>query len=363
VPRHVGSQVLLPGRRHQDRDGLVGRRQQPPDGQLPLDHEDAEASLQVPPPSRIVQGAVRLEPPIAAAHVHDPGHRSILPGRRLTGSVPGASIEHVFPTEPPGPDEVVWQADLFASGPPSVDPTFSTLTRHQLDDACWIDHAPGWLSGGDEVFASLVRTLPWQQRRVRMYDKVLDEPRLTWWWSEASASASGEGLPETPAMATVDQARRALSAHYGVAFDSVGANFYRDGRDSVAWHRDRVDRTFPEHHVAIVSLGEPRPFLLRPYRGGRSRSYLLGPGDLLVMGGACQHRFEHTVPKVATAGPRLSVTFRHGPMRRRSVTSHPAAPGHSGRRAQSSHPRNANGREAREDAGGVRVREHSAERE
>jgi hypothetical protein len=193
-----------------------------------------------------------------------------------------------------------------------------------------------------------------------MYDKVVDEPRLTWWWSEAS----GEVLPETPAMATVDGARRALTEHYGVAFDSVGANFYRNGRDSVAWHRDRVDRSFPEHHVAIVSLGEPRPFLLRPYGGGKSRPYLLGPGDLLVMGGACQHRFEHTVPKVATAGPRLSVTFRHGPLARRpGVTTHPAPSGYSGRRAQSSHRRNAKGGKTGDDPGGVRVRGHSAERE
>jgi alkylated DNA repair dioxygenase AlkB len=272
--------------------------------------------------------------------------------------VSGASIEHVFPIAA-SEAEVAWQADLFASGPPSVDAAFSTLTRHQLDDVCWIDHAPRWLSGGDDVFASLVTTLPWQQRRVHMYDKVLDEPRLTWWWSEAS----GEGLPETPAMATVDRARRALSEHYGVAFDSVGANFYRDGRDSVAWHRDRVDRSFPEHHVAIVSLGQPRPFLLRPYGGGTSRPYLLGPGDLLVMGGACQHRFEHTVPKVATAGPRLSVTFRHGPTRRRAGETHPAAPGYFGGRAQSSPGRNGKDGKAREDPGGVRVRGHSAERE
>jgi alkylated DNA repair dioxygenase AlkB len=277
----------------------------------------------------------------------------------LTAAVTGASIEHVFPNGRLAEPEVAWQADLFASGAPSVDAAFSTLTRHELDDACWIDLAPRWLAGGDEVFASLVGALPWQQRRVRMYDQVLDEPRLTWWWSEVS----GENLPETPAMATVDRARRALCEHYGVHFDSVGTNFYRDGRDSVAWHRDRVDRSFPEHHVAIVSLGEPRPFLVRPYRGGRSRSYLLGPGDLLVMGGACQHRFEHSVPKVATAGPRLSVTFRHGPMRPRAAPTHPATTGYSGGRAQSSRGRNGKGREAGQDPNGVRVRGHSAERE
>ena len=108
---------------------------------------------------------------------------------------------------------------------------------------------------------------------------------------------------------------RHFDGRYGEHFDSVGLNWYRDGRDSVAWHGDRVGRFGRAAIVVIVSLGEPRPFLLRPRGGGRSRSYLLGGGDLLVMGGDCQHEFQHSVPKVARAGPRLSVTFRHGARR------------------------------------------------
>jgi alkylated DNA repair dioxygenase AlkB len=103
-----------------------------------------------------------------------------------------------------------------------------------------------------------------------------------------------------------------LSNRYDVAFDSVGANLYRDGRDSVAWHGDRVLRTVAVATVAIVSLGAPRRFLLRPRGGGRSIVHRLGPGDLLVMGGTCQRTWQHCVPKSANpVGPRISVTFRH----------------------------------------------------
>ena len=63
--------------------------------------------------------------------------------------------------------------------------------------------------------------------------------------------------------------------------------------------------------VAIVSTGQPRPFHLRPRGGGASRSWQLGHGDLFVMGGSCQHDWEHCVPKIAAAGPRLSIMFRH----------------------------------------------------
>jgi alkylated DNA repair dioxygenase AlkB len=80
----------------------------------------------------------------------------------------------------------------------------------------------------------------------------------------------------------------------------------------VAWHGDRHRLTVDDPVVAIVSVGEPRPFRLRPRGGGPSRSFDLGHGDLFVMGGACQHDWEHSVPKVRQAGPRISITYRHG---------------------------------------------------
>lgn len=199
-----------------------------------------------------------------------------------------------------------WQPSLFGSGAPTVDPALTGLRRCPLDQTSWIDHLPGWLTGADAVFAELAHRLPWQARTVRMYDRVVDEPRLTWWWSE------GDGPLPLPVLA---EARTALAGHYGCPFASVGANCYRDGRDSVAWHGDRERHRDPESLVAIVSVGEPRPFLVRPRGGGASRAWLLGHGDLLVMGGTCQRHWEHTVPKVAVAGPRISVVFRRGTAR------------------------------------------------
>jgi alkylated DNA repair dioxygenase AlkB len=90
----------------------------------------------------------------------------------------------------------------------------------------------------------------------------------------------------------------------------------------VAWHGDRVRFTHPSPVVAIVSLGAPRRFGLRPVgAGGRTRWLTVCGGDLLVMGGRCQHEWQHTVPKEPGAGPRISVTFRHsdpGPVAARS---------------------------------------------
>jgi alkylated DNA repair dioxygenase AlkB len=197
----------------------------------------------------------------------------------------------------------MFQGSLFGDAQVAVDRSFGALARRDLGERCWIDLAPGWLAGADDVFTQLTDMIDWQQRTVTMYQRLLPEPRLTSWWSESTGAA--EPLP------VLAEARRALSERYGVRFDTIGLNWYRDGNDSVAWHGDLRGPRLPEFNVAIVSVGGRRPFRLRPRTGGRSLSYDVGHGDLLVMGGACQHHWQHSVPKVRNAGPRISITFRH----------------------------------------------------
>ncbi len=199
---------------------------------------------------------------------------------------------------------VSYQASLFGIEDPWIDPGFGGVERTHLDADCWVDLLPRWMHGSDLLFGELVARLRWSQREVVMYDQLMLEPRLTAWWTIGSRSAE-----PVPVLGT---ARQALSEHYRQTFDSIGFNLYRDGRDSVAWHADRERFEHEDPTVAIVSLGSPRPFQMRPKSGGPSQSWLLGHGDLLVMGGATQHDWEHAVPKVAHAhGPRLSIMFRH----------------------------------------------------
>jgi alkylated DNA repair dioxygenase AlkB len=133
-----------------------------------------------------------------------------------------------------------------------------------------------------------------------MYDRVLDDPRLSRWY------ATGEPLPH-PALETVG---RRLEEQLGVPLAGPALNYYRDGADSVAWHADRELRELDDTRIAILTLGAQRRFLIRPKGGGTSRN--LGPaaGDLVVMGGACQLRWEHAVPKTRLSGPRVSCSWR-----------------------------------------------------
>ncbi len=190
------------------------------------------------------------------------------------------------------------------SGPGAIDSTFGGLERLWLDERSWVDHLPGWVRGSDALFEAVLDARKWNQRSRHMYERRVLEPRLTSPWNLAS------GKPLEPAL--IEQMRQVLSGRYGVVFDSVGFNLYRNGADSVAWHADRISRAVAEPTVALVSLGEPRRFLLRPKGGGTSRKFLLGRGDLLVTGGLTQRTWEHAVPRVAQAGPRISLAFRYG---------------------------------------------------
>lgn len=177
--------------------------------------------------------------------------------------------------------------------------------RTPLARGAWIDVRRDWLPDADEVLATMVRDVPWRAERRQMYDRVVDVPRLV------HTYGVGEPLPHT----ALETARETLSEHYrpelGEPFVTAGCCYYRDGQDSVAWHGDRIGRGGREDTmVAIVSLGDPRRLALRPRGGGASRSFTMGHGDLLVMGGSCQRTWEHCVPKVAHAGPRISVQFR-----------------------------------------------------
>lgn len=193
------------------------------------------------------------------------------------------------------------QPSLFGFGPPAFDAAFSRLHRRELSDGAWLDHQAGWLSGHESLFEVLIGAVDWQRHRRPMYDRMVDVPRLI---------GSLPGVANRDELAVIDEMAAAISARYGQTFDRVGFALYRHGRDSVAWHGDQVARNLPEALVATVSLGEPRPFALRPKGGGRSIQYQLGHGDLMVMGGTCQRTWDHGVPKVARAGPRIAVMFR-----------------------------------------------------
>lgn len=191
------------------------------------------------------------------------------------------------------------QLGLFDAPSYGLDTTFSTLARTQLSDDAWFEYGQGFLRGHDALMQELLRGVRFHSEARVMYEQKVAVPRLV-------ASLPSDGLvPEL-----LQLAREALSNHYGESFDRLSLAFYRNGQDSVAWHGDYVARNLETATVATISLGAPRSFFLRPKGGGARTTFKLGWGDLLVMGGSCQRTFEHAVPKVKCAAPRMAVMFR-----------------------------------------------------
>jgi alkylated DNA repair dioxygenase AlkB len=189
-------------------------------------------------------------------------------------------------------------------------PTRDQFERVWLDEHSWVDVARGWLADADAVHEALLARAAWHPNRLWRYERWVEEPRL-------GAQALVDGRPVHDVLPRL---RRSLQDQYEVPFGAAGLALYRDGRDSVAFHRDRELRWLEDTRIAVLSLGQRRPWLLRP-RTNRYAHHLpdhgathdLSPasGDLIVMGGRCQTDWEHSVPKVPKRiGPRISLQWR-----------------------------------------------------
>ena len=175
--------------------------------------------------------------------------------------------------------------------------------RVELGDEAWVDTMTGFVRGGDTLMDTLVDTVPLFTERRLMYNRMVEVPRLS---AHLPSDLLGSVVP------VIGDIAAKLGDRYLKAFTTVGINLYRTEHDSVAWHADKIGRRMWQPIIGLISLGAARPFLLRPLGGGKSRRFVLGSGDLLIMGGTCQHCFEHAVPKLSRpTAPRLSITFRH----------------------------------------------------
>jgi alkylated DNA repair dioxygenase AlkB len=194
------------------------------------------------------------------------------------------------------------QTDLFAN------PDSASGPRTLFDDAqggvrYWPSFLPDELAA--EWFDELRDTVAWEAQRRPMYDRIVDVPRLV------ASYRFDEGDVPPPLL----DARDRLRARLREPFNAVGLNYYRDGRDSVAPHGDKMHMLVAGHPIALLSLGATRRMTIRAKDGARLRVDIdLAPGSLLVMSHASQLTHEHGIPKTREpADPRISLAYRVRP--------------------------------------------------
>jgi alkylated DNA repair dioxygenase AlkB len=160
--------------------------------------------------------------------------------------------------------------------------------------------------------AALVEELDWESQQFTIYGRTMTMPRLIAMYGPVGYRYSGVVHPPRALPPRLEEIRRTVTAVTGRYFNSVLANLYRDGGDSVGWHRDSDYAHGGQPDIASVSFGAGRRFELRD-AGGRSRVALeLESGSVLLMTGAAVARWWHRVPKSrAVTGPRVNLTYRH----------------------------------------------------
>lgn len=180
-----------------------------------------------------------------------------------------------------------------------------------------LSYDPGFIESAlhQQVFDELMEEIPWRQESVHMYGKQIPMPRLTAWIGDPGRSYRYSGVTYEPLPWTGRTAamREQIEQRTGACFNTVLANLYRDGRDSMGWHADNEPELGENPVIASVSLGAVRRFQLRHRKQQDQRVDLdLEPGSLLIMAGALQHHWRHGLPKTTReVGPRINLTFRN----------------------------------------------------
>jgi len=165
----------------------------------------------------------------------------------------------------------------------------------------------------DRLFAELQSGLAWRQEDIFIFGKWIKAPRLMCWYGDADSRYRYSGVNHEPAPWTMalQSVRDDLERYCSCRFNSVLANFYRDGNDSMGFHADDEKELGVNPMIASLSLGDERLFRLHHKKRNETLDIELGHGDLLIMAGVLQHHWRHSIPKTRRyKGPRINLTFR-----------------------------------------------------
>jgi len=168
----------------------------------------------------------------------------------------------------------------------------------------------------DRLLQELMEKIEWTQNKIRFYGKESLVPRLEAWYGDHGKSYAYSGIQMNPKPWTKElvEIKEAIEKEASVPFNSVLINYYRDGKDRVAWHSDDEKELGQNPIIGSVSLGAERKFKLRhkKYKGnGLKTEIMLQHGSFLLMKGPTQHHWMHEIPRTAKPiGPRINLTFR-----------------------------------------------------
>lgn len=164
-----------------------------------------------------------------------------------------------------------------------------------------------------QLFDVLLDRLEWQEEQIFIYGRWVKVPRLMCWYGDNGASYQYSGVNHKPLpwITPLSSAKHKIETHYHCSFNSVLANCYRNGSDSMGRHADDEKELGLNPLIASLSLGEQRLLKFRHQKTQEVRDVILSHGDLLLMAGEIQHYWQHELPKTKKQkAERINLTFR-----------------------------------------------------
>ncbi|VEG12217.1 alpha-ketoglutarate-dependent dioxygenase AlkB family protein [Moraxella cuniculi] len=156
--------------------------------------------------------------------------------------------------------------------------------------------------------------IKWHQDTIWMFGKMHKLPRISAWYGDDDKPYTYSGITLQPSAWTdrLNLLRDELELVCKRRFNSVLLNWYRTGGDYISWHADDEPELGINPMIASVNFGESRRFLLRLKDNHATKLEIpLHHGSVLIMAGALQHHWQHSVPKQKKVDKsRINLTFR-----------------------------------------------------
>ena len=167
----------------------------------------------------------------------------------------------------------------------------------------------------EAMLRKLIEDVKWRQESIRIYGKVMPQPRLIAWYGDPGKKYDYSGISLTPLPWSdlLREIKRRVEDCTDQRFNSVFLNLYRNHNDSMGFHSDDERELGLEPAIASVTFGATRVFVMKHKKDAELAPVKipLEAGSVLLMKGATQRFWKHGILKqTRPCGPRVNLTFR-----------------------------------------------------
>ena len=165
-----------------------------------------------------------------------------------------------------------------------------------------------------KLLKKFISKLPWESMIIKMFGKDTKIPRLQCWIGDEGCEYrySGKQLNRQIWSQDLIMIRKKIYEELNIDFNSVLANYYRDGKDSMGWHSDDEKELGPNPTIASISFGSERDLVFRNKISKETLAIPQTNGSLILIDGETQKNWQHSIKKTQKLiGPRINLTFRN----------------------------------------------------